>query len=292
VNTARAREFSRRALGRLGIAQHASLDAELTRSRQRGRRLRRRLDESRARVAELEQELAETKASVRDPDPVVTLPAAVGAVVDRVLAERLTYLGRADLAALAKMVRATELVGRPGLVIEAGTALGGSAIVMASAKAAERPMKVYDVFGMIPPPSERDGADVHARYDTIVRGESKGLAGEVYYGYRENLYDEVMASFARLGVPVDTNNVELVQGLFHETLDIHEAVALAHLDGDWYESTMVCLERIAPCLVTGGRIVLDDYDMWSGCRRAVDDYFAGRSGYRLERRARLHVVKL
>ena len=33
--------------------------------------------------------------------------------------------------------------------------------------------------------------------------------------------------------------------------------------------------------VAGGRIVIDDYYAWSGCRRAVDDYFQGRDGFRL-----------
>jgi asparagine synthase (glutamine-hydrolysing) len=54
---------------------------------------------------------------------------------------------------------------------------------------------------------------------------------------------------------------------------------------------MTCLERIAPLLVPGGRIVLDDYYMWSGCRRAVDEYFEGRDEFRLEQRAKLHVVR-
>ena len=99
------------------------------------------------------------------------------------------------------------------------------------------------------------------------------------------------ASFSRLGVPLAEHNVELVRGLFEDTIDLDEPVAFAHLDGDWYESTMTCLERIAPLLVPGGRIVLDDYYAWSGCRRAVDEYFAGRDGYRLEQRAKLHVVR-
>ena len=54
---------------------------------------------------------------------------------------------------------------------------------------------------------------------------------------------------------------------------------------------MTCLERIAPLVVPGGRIVLDDYDHWSGCRRAVDEYFADRPGFRLEHKAKLHVVR-
>lgn len=220
------------------------------------------------------------------------LPEPVEAVMEQVRAEKLTYLDKAALRTLVTAVRDLEAAGVPGLVLEAGTARGGSAIAMAAAKAADRPMRVYDVFGMIPPPGHRDGADVHARYETIRRGQSTGVGGEVYYGYREDLRGEVTDSFARLGVPLDAHAVELVQGLFEDTLVVDGPVALAHLDGDWYDSTMVCLERIVPHLSVGGRIVVDDYDMWSGCRRAVDDYFAGRAGFRFERRGRLHVVRV
>ena len=175
--------------------------------------------------------------------------------------------------------------------VEAGTARGGSAIVLAAAKSRDRPMKVYDVFGMIPAPGERDGDDVHARYEQIAGGEAKGVGGATYYGYRDDLYHEVEASFARHDVPVGEHNVELVRGLFEDTIRLDEPVALAHLDGDWYESTMTCLERIAPRLVPGGRIVLDDYYKWSGCRRAVDEYFAAHDGFTLEHGAKLRVVR-
>jgi asparagine synthase (glutamine-hydrolysing) len=51
-----------------------------------------------------------------------------------------------------------------------------------------------------------------------------------------------------------------------------------------------CLERIAPRLARGGVMIVDDYDSKSGCRLAVDEYFASRRGeYRLARRSRLHV---
>jgi hypothetical protein len=152
-------------------------------------------------------------------------------------------------------------------------------------------MKVYDVFAMIPPPTERDGPDVHARYRKIARGKAKGPGGETYYGYRDDLLREVTDSFERHGLPLAANNIELIQGLFQDTIQLDEPVAFAHLDGDWYESTMTCLERIAPLLAPGGRIVLDDYNKWSGCRTAVDEYFAGRDGFRLEHGAKLHVVR-
>ena len=270
----------------------AERDPELLKARKQVRRLRAKLADSEAEAKTLRSELGRTRDSVRDPDPTVDLPDSVVQTIARVRSERLTYLKEANLAALARIVVGLERDQTPGLIIEAGTARGGSAIVMAAAKATERPMKVYDVFGMIPPPTEKDGADVHRRYGVITRGESKGVAGDTYYGYRDNLYSEVTESFGRLGVEVGAHNVELLQGLFADTLVLDEPVALAHLDGDWYESTMTCLERITPLLVPGGRIVLDDYYAWSGCRTAVDEYFAGRAGFQIERRAKVHVVRL
>ena len=227
----------------------------------------------------------------RSPFDDVEVPARVVEVAESVREHRLTYLGVPDLLLLAEMVVHADRVGHEGLVIEAGTALGGSAITMAAAKAPEREMRVYDVFGMIPPPTEEDGQDVHERYEIIRSGGSKGLGDETYYGYRDDLYGEVTESFRRYGLDPAEHRVQLVRGLFEDTLRPDGPVAFAHLDGDWYASTMVCLERIAPRLVPGGRIVLDDYYQWSGCRTAVDEYFAGRAGYRVEHRARVHVVR-
>lgn len=260
--------------------------------RARLRRTRRRLKSSRAEVDALKTELRATRHSLRHPFPGQQTDARVYDVIDRVRKEKLTYLSRDNLAALAVMTAEADRSGRPGLVIEAGTALGGSAIVMAAAKDPARRMFVYDVFGMIPEPGEHDGDDVRRRYEKIRAGESRGIGGGTYYGYRDDLLTEVTESFSRLGVPAAEHSVELVKGLFADTIHLDEPVALAHLDGDWYESTMTCLERIAPLLVPGGRIVLDDYWAWSGCRDAVDDYTAGRAGLTVERRAKVHIVRL
>ena len=258
------------------------LDRELRRTKRKLRTTRRQLREARADLRE-----ARRISSV----PAEALPDAVNATIEAVTAEGLTYLKAAGLRDLAAVVTQLERDGVAGALVEAGTARGGSAIVIAAAKSAERPMKVYDVFGMIPPPTERDGADVHRRYARITAGEARGPGGDTYYGYRDDLYQEVTDAFARHDVAVGDHNIELVQGLFEDTVQLDEPVAFAHLDGDWYESTMTCLTRIAPLVVPGGRIVLDDYYTWSGCRRAVDEYFTGRDGFRMEHRAKLHVVR-
>jgi predicted O-methyltransferase YrrM len=278
----------------LTAARLPRLSGPGTKRRSLLRRARRRLAAWAA--PELEAELRATRRRLRKARAELRaarggLPPGVERTIARARAEHLTYLTPERLRELARAVREADENGVPGLVIEAGTARGGSAIVLAAAKARDRPMKVYDVFGMIPPPGEQDGADVHERYATIAAGEARGVGGDTYYGYRDDLYEEVTESFSRLGVPVGENNVELIRGLFQDTIELDEPVAFAHLDGDWYESTKTCLERIAPLLSPGGRIVLDDYDKWSGCRTAVDEYFAGRDEFRLEHGAKLHVVR-
>ncbi|MGH3449663.1 MAG: TylF/MycF/NovP-related O-methyltransferase [Haloechinothrix sp.] len=212
-------------------------------------------------------------------------------MIARVRAEKLTYLNPRYLQDLVEAVIEADKQKRPGVLIEAGCALGGSAIVMATAKSPKRRLRVYDAFGMIPPPSEKDGEDVHKRYATIAAKEAKGIGGTTYYGYRDDPLGEVTESFARFGVPIDASNVELIKGYFDQTLHVDEPVAMAHLDGDWYESTMTCLERITPHLVPGGRLVIDDYYKWSGCRRAVDEYFEDIDGFQFVKVGRLHIIK-
>jgi predicted O-methyltransferase YrrM len=213
-------------------------------------------------------------------------------VIDGVRAQHLTYLEPRALRQLARAVRGIERRGVAGIMLEAGTALGGSAIVIAKSKAGERPLRLYDAFGMIPPPSTMDGADVHQRYRVIREGEAGGIGGEVYYGYRTDLLGDVRRAFTRFGLSAEENRVTIVPGLFEETLDVDEPVAFAHVDGDWYSSTMTCLERIVPHLAVGGRLIVDDYLAWSGCRRAVDEYFATDHGCELQMHARLHIVRV
>ena len=51
---------------------------------------------------------------------------------------------------------------------------------------------------------------------------------------------------------------------------------MLRLDGDWYESTRVCLEHLHDLVVPGGFVIIDDYGYWEGCRRAVDEFLASR----------------
>jgi len=181
-----------------------------------------------------------------------------------------------------------------GCIIETGCALGGSGICIAHEKRKDKPLFIYDVFGMIPAPGEKDGEDVFERYQVIRQGKSFGIGGDLYYGYQDNLLEKVKNSFCSvLGLKdLRDANIEFIKGLFEDTLICRQPVAMAHIDCDWYDSVMVCLERIAPMLVSGGILVIDDYDHWSGCKRAVDAYFQDKKEqFLFEKKSRLHIIK-
>jgi asparagine synthase (glutamine-hydrolysing) len=213
-------------------------------------------------------------------------------IVRSVRDDCLTYLDDAALVDLFEKIKELEATGKAGVFIEAGCALGGSAIVIAAAKSKTRPFYVFDVFDLIPPPSGEDGPDVQRRYSEIKHGRSVGIGGNRYYGYEADLLEKVTEAFRRHGVPIKANHVHLVPGLFQNTLRLQERVLFAHIDGDWYESVLTCLRRIEPHLVAGGVLVIDDYDSWSGCRKAVDAYFEDKKDrYQFTRKSRLHIVR-
>lgn len=199
-------------------------------------------------------------------------------LITKILKAKLTYLSERKMESITKTCRAIEEQKLPGNFIEVGCALGGSAILIASLKNPVRPLSVYDVFGMIPPPSEEDTPDVHARYKDIVGGTSTGIDGDRYYGYELDLYEKVKENFNKFGIELEKNNVSLVKGLIQETLTNDKPVAFAHIDVDWYEPVSVCLERIFPKLTIGGSIIIDDYHDWGGCKKAVDNYLKNVEG--------------
>lgn len=143
-------------------------------------------------------------------------------VIRGVQRERMTFLDAAALLDLYRRVLEIERRSASGIIIEAGCARGGSAIVMSSAKKMARPLHVYDTFSAIPPPSAEDGPDVHERYEVI----ADGRAGPDYYGYDRDLLGQVRRSFAGYGMETEPHAVRLIPGLFEDTLSVDQPVAL------------------------------------------------------------------
>jgi hypothetical protein len=76
-----------------------------------------------------------------------------------------------------------------------------------------------------------------------------------------------------------SQNVELVEGDICETAEEYVKsnpdleISILNLDTDVYEPAVAILEHLVPKMVRGGVLILDDYDVFPGETKAVDDYF-------------------
>jgi asparagine synthase (glutamine-hydrolysing) len=197
--------------------------------------------------------------------------------------QKLTYLSDTKLLRLEQALRQATTAN--GAFVEFGVALGGSAIMIANAAAAARQRFFgFDVFGLIPPPaSDKDDAKSKARYDVIASGQATGIGGDKYYGYRENLYDDVVKAFQRNGLAVDGRLISLVKGPFEDTLPTTNigCVAFCHIDCDWYDPVKFCLDQISARLKPHGLILLDDYHDYGGCAQATREFLNANPGFSL-----------
>jgi len=83
---------------------------------------------------------------------------------------------------------------------------------------------------------------------------------------------EVKSLFARYGLLDD--QVVFLQGFFADTLPTAplQQASVIRLDGDTYESTRDAISLLYPKLSPGGFCIIDDYNAYADCRRAVDEY--------------------
>jgi len=171
---------------------------------------------------------------------------------------------------------ASDLIARgvPGSFVECGVARGGCAALMATVAAEDSPPRklwLFDSFEGLPDPTPEDykegrkSTGSHIR--PLVRGSCLGTRHEV-----ERLL------FSRF--KFTRRFISLVQGWFQDTLPAHRKrigqIALLRIDGDWYESTICCLDSLYDNVSAGGAIVIDDYGVCYGCKKAVHEFFAKR----------------
>ena len=133
----------------------------------------------------------------------------VSRISRRVKRRKLTYLAYPRIHSLERCIRRVERTNVPGIFLETGIALGGSAIIIASLMSRSRIFRGYDLFEMIPPPSDFDGTKAKARFKVIKSGASRGIGGDDYYGYDDNLYDRVVQNFEDFGLMVDGERISL-----------------------------------------------------------------------------------
>ncbi len=192
------------------------------------------------------------------------------------LVESHTMLSYQRLVTLWQQVRYLDRAGIQGALIECGTWKGGATALMALAHERSgqphRELHLFDSFEGLPEPDRTHDGEMAVRYASERASGTLRSIGKCVGTLDDNRH--AVASIA--GYPSSLTHFHV--GWFQDTLKEVPAgigeIALLRIDGDWYESTKICLDSLFPNVVSGGIVVIDDYGKWSGCRKAVDEFLA------------------
>ncbi len=180
-----------------------------------------------------------------------------------------------DITRLGKMLGHYELYkmaqDMPGAIVECGVFKGISLIRFATFRnlfgsVFAKKIVGFDTFGKFP--------ETNFEPDKKPRQRIVDIAGEEGIS-RQQLTDVLKYK----GID---SLIELVEGDITKTVPAYvEAhpelkISLLNLDVDLYEPSVTILEYFYPRIVKGGVLILDDYDVWPGETKAVDDYFKGK----------------
>jgi O-methyltransferase len=163
---------------------------------------------------------------------------------------------------------AESMQGVPGCVVECGVWRGGMSAGIATVLGPERHYFLFDSFEGLPPAKAIDG-------ESALRWQGD-TRSPIYY-------DNCAASpeYSQQAMSLSgARHFHLIKGWFNDTVPKFappQPIALLRLDGDWYDSTMICLESFFDRVAPKGLIVLDDYYAWDGCSRALHDFLSRRT---------------
>jgi len=155
----------------------------------------------------------------------------------------------------------------PGSIVECGTWRGGMIAGMADVLGSDRRYYLFDSFQGLPPATEIDGV-------AALEWQSDKTS--------PSYYDNCTASKEEARIAMSASaatDYQIIGGWFDDTLQkksLPEPIALLRLDADWYASTKCILENLATSIASGGLIIVDDYYVWEGCTKAVNEVAALR----------------
>ncbi len=169
--------------------------------------------------------------------------------------------------------------GVAGDVVELGCYEGGSAVELQRylvKNAPERTLWLYDSFEGLPE-------------KTI---EDKSPLGSLFHaGALKAAQSRLKRNFVKANLPVP----EIIRAWFYELdpEDLPEQVALAFLDGDFYESILDSLKLVWPKLSKGSIIIVDDYDnvKLPGVKKALDIFLADKQ-FQLKVETSLAIIRI
>lgn len=173
--------------------------------------------------------------------------------------------------------------GTPGDVVECGVFRGGLVGVMKDTimqieKNTPRNFWLFDTFEGMPKPGPNDFKFGRSRIGPMKRFNKRARGGgsDWCLGELSDVKDTLRKSVGGL------ENTIFVQGMVEDTLRgelLPEKIALLRLDTDFYESTKIELEVLLPRLSVGGVLIVDDYGVWAGSRKAVQESFLQQKNF-------------
>ena len=149
-------------------------------------------------------------------------------------------------------------------IIECGTWRGGMSAGMIEVGGFDRNYYFFDSFEGLPPVKDIDGKKAKEYENSL---SAPGCAASL---------EEFRQTVSMTGCPED--KIHIYKGFFENTLPGFSPpkIAVLRLDADWYESTMICLNKFWDYVLPGGLILIDDYHHWEGCSKAVHEFLAKR----------------
>ncbi|MCE4225033.1 hypothetical protein HCU64_14835 [Methylobacterium sp. C25] len=193
-----------------------------------------------------------------------------------------TMLPMPRLFDLHEAVTTVNAEGIAGAFVECGVWNGGAVGLMGLADrrcpGPERVIHLFDSFEGLPQPTEKD-TDVYQGYLDEGHPEESSDALRAIGACRGEGAVTVQTFLTNhVGIPRD--QLAFHVGWFQDTVPTAATalgpIAILRLDGDWYESTKVCIENLYDLVVEGGFLVIDDYGTFTGCREAIDAFFKER----------------
>jgi hypothetical protein len=150
-----------------------------------------------------------------------------------------------------------------GCAVECGCFLGGIAMFMGLLRKRlnlkDMEIILYDTFNGPPVGS------IDTMFGSVV--ETTSLLPD----YRETISNSIKETVG------STEDYRFIEGLVEDTLPKTKTgdIALLRLDTDYYSSTAMEFKILYPKLVPGGVLIVDDYGIFQGARRATDEYLKG-----------------
>lgn len=166
----------------------------------------------------------------------------------------------AELHAILRELEGVISKGVAGDIVELGCYVGTTSLFLQRLlikHSAQKALHVYDSFAGLPPKTAEDNSP----------------AGEQFKdGELHATKSQLIKYFKQAGLPLPV----IHKAWFNELIpaDIPPTIALAFLDGDFYDSIKQSLKLVWPNLAPGAVVIVDDYqsEALPGAKRAVEEW--------------------